>query len=499
MASSSNATLPNHVLSLREKLENVLVTSFVTLCALLLAGHYMRRKFLWLRALHLPASLIGGLLGWVLFAFNELCGFDELAEAWLSAGWGKLPGFCTNIIFCCLFLGTPVPAANEVLQSPRREHLIYGLTIVFGQYIVSALVTSCCRLFDPTLSPVFSTVMPYGYAGGPVVAEAMRPLYAPDSFDYPEGYPLALLAAAVGMFAGVIVGAVLVNLAPIAQKSHARTPLADANSPCMSPDASRRASCAHGACAAHVSDAAAATPPSAASPPPAAAATQAMGGGGSSSSGSSAGGNGDQAAAAAAAVAAAAAEQAPRVERHSSRRLSDALAASFENVLGDAATLRHRRQMGRIARALYDLRRTASASDHYPPHRRPRSGEQTVSSESLDSLMFHVCLVAAVMLAGYVLRVPFVLVEQVPPMPVATADCHRLPLMVVDDCFVLILALAPRPRPRLRQHPTPTQPSRSLPSAQAFPVASFVGRSHLLSVRSPPPPRGRASASRAAL
>jgi hypothetical protein len=57
--------------------------------------------------------------------------------------------------------------------------------------------------------------MPYGYAGGPVVAEAMKDLYAVDSFNYPDGYPLALLAATVGMFVGVIAGAVLVNLAPL--------------------------------------------------------------------------------------------------------------------------------------------------------------------------------------------------------------------------------------------------------------------------------------------
>ena len=39
------------------------------------------------------------------------------------------------------------------------------------------------------------------------MAEAMQDLYAGDSFDYPDGYPLALLAATVGMFVGVIAGA----------------------------------------------------------------------------------------------------------------------------------------------------------------------------------------------------------------------------------------------------------------------------------------------------
>ena len=42
-------------------------------------------------------------------------------------------------------------------------------------------------------------------------------------------------------------------------------------------------------------------------------------------------------------------------------------------------------------------------------------GEQTVSVESLDSLMFHAALVTLVMLVGYLLRTPFVLAEELFP------------------------------------------------------------------------------------
>ena len=38
---------------------------------------------------------------------------------------------------------------------------------------------------------------------------------------------------------------------------------------------------------------------------------------------------------------------------------------------------------------------------------RPSAGEQTVSVESLDSLIFHASLVTLVMLAGYVMRTPY--------------------------------------------------------------------------------------------
>ena len=89
---SMNATAPEvHVKSFRDKLENVVVTSSVALAMLLLLGHVARAKLLWLRALHLPSSLIGGLIGWVIFAFVDIFGggATELVDDWYSAGWQK--------------------------------------------------------------------------------------------------------------------------------------------------------------------------------------------------------------------------------------------------------------------------------------------------------------------------------------------------------------------------------------------------------------------------
>ena len=466
------------------KLKNVWVTSFVTLSLLLLCGHCLRSRFLWLRALHLPASLVGGLVGWIFFALTELCGYDELASEWVYASWGKLPGFCTNMVFCCLFLGTPVPAANEVLQSPRREHLVYGLTVVWGQYIVSAVVTSFCRLFDPTLSPVFATILPYGYAGGPVVAEAMRPLYAPDSFNYPEGYPLALLAAAVGMFAGVIVGAVLVNLAPIASRSQVRSALedVDSESACVASDTTRPASCMRSvspadadadadadaadadAADADADAAATATPATPATPPPsppAAVAPPKIAIGGSyivAGLLQRSDLNGKKARvvshdatkglwhvmidgeASKVALRPQNLQTPPVVSRTAPPAGVGAggggAISSTSSSSSIAVGVFSRRQMARITRALMDLKRTASTTDHYPPNRRPQSGEQTVSSESIDSLMFHVCLVAGVMLLGYLMRIPLVLIEQAFP---ADSFMGRSRLLSVLPLFLFCL------------------------------------------------------------
>ena len=317
---------------LRSNMKQIVVTSACGLGALLLAGHALRRYSRWLRALHLPSSVIGGLIGWCFFAAVEAVGAGELADAWFSDGWNVLPGFCTNIIFSALFLGTPVPRPGAILASPRREHFIYGLIVVFGQYVVSCICTLICQIGDNTLDAPFATVMPYGYAGGPVVAEAMKDLYAEDSFNYPDGYTLALLAATVGMFAGVIAGALLVNFAPLS-------------------------------------------------------ADRSVHGGGNAAGGGSSAGEGD---------AEALPESPPGI-----------IMASTVDTRGGGLIKRVKRKAFKIRDAFVKLKETANQSDHFPVEERPSAGEQTVSVESLDSLIFHASLVTLVMLAGYVMRTPY--------------------------------------------------------------------------------------------
>ena len=340
--------------TLKDKLEMYTVTSSACLALLLLTGHLLRRRSRWLRALRLPSSVLGGLVGWLTFAAVELAGGEQIADDWFSVGWDVLPSYCTNIVFSCLFLGCPVPPAATVLRSPVVDQLIYGLIVVFGQYATSSAFTCVVRWFDPSFPPAFATIMPYGYAGGPVVAEAMLPLYAPSSFNYPDGYTLALLAATVGMFVGVIAGALLVNLAPLAA-NHA-PPLA-------------------------VGDAAA---------------------------------------------------------RDDASEQSDLqLAGRSPN----GGPVPRRRGARRLAAAIRRLGESAPDSDHYPPGARPPAAEQTVSAESLDSFMFHLCLVAAVMAAGYLLRLPFVLIEETFPPDSFFARANLLSVLPLF-LFCLVAGLA---------------------------------------------------------
>ena len=306
-SNATNGTLVARVRkTVRSKVEKIVVTSSCTIGLLLLAGHLIRGRSKWLRALHLPASVVGGMVGFCFFGAVEACGAGDLADDWFADGWSVLPGFCTNIIFCSLFIGTRVPHPSEILASPRREHFLYGLIVVFGQWSTSCLCTIVFGFFTELNGP-FATVMPYGYAGGPVVAEAMKDLYAEDSFNYPDGYSLALLAATVGMFVGVIAGALLVNFAPLSTGLAAE----DRPSPSASADAAHQP--------------------------------------GPSRSG-----------------------VLPRVRASASK----------------------------MGNALLKLKETAPESDHYAAAERPSAGQQSVSVESMDTLVFHLCLVMLVMLLG---------------------------------------------------------------------------------------------------
>ena len=467
-------------MTLHSKLQNYLLTSSVMLSFLLLTGHFLRRQIRWLRALHLPASLVGGLVGWLLFALIELCGANDISDEWFSVGWHALPGFCTNVIFCCLFLGTPVPQPQEVLKSPRREHLIYGLVVVFGQYVVSAATTMVCQWADPELSPVFATVMPYGYAGGPVVAEAMRPEYSPASFNYPDGYPLALLAAAIGMFVGVIAGAILVNLAPLASRSRG-APLALGDAPAAT--SGEEATIGRSSSRRFSADLIIGSPVVRAHRRAVCCQLSRVGVGvrvrvrvrvrarirlrvrvrwcGPKG-------------------ARCAASSRPLLLLPLLSCLSCACAHTQGSWGRDPPPQAVRSRLGRIRAAMLELKQTASESDHYALDRRPSAGEQTVSSESLDSLMFHVCLVSLVMMAGACRRTPCVCHASMHASTHAHMKAGRQACMGsrAHSCHS-----CPTTHPGLL--PWSTGYTLRLPFVlieEVFPAGSFVEKSHLLSV-----------------
>jgi len=177
--------------------------SFGCLCVLLGLGYWVRRKVVLLQKLYLPASVIAGLLGLLLFQLAPV-------PAEVSAGWSKLPGLLINIVFACLFLGTALPPVSKVWKSASRQ-LAYGQIVAWGQYAVGCIFV--LLLLGPifNLPDMFAGIMPVGFEGGHGTAGGMGPIF--EQLGYPEMKDYALASATGGIMGAIIVGMGLVNWA----------------------------------------------------------------------------------------------------------------------------------------------------------------------------------------------------------------------------------------------------------------------------------------------
>ena len=182
--------------------------SFGCLCVLLGMGYWIRRCLLILQRLYLPASVIAGLLGLLLFQVLKSVGAS--IPSIIPQTWGKLPGLLINIVFACLFLGRTLPPINRIWKSCSRQ-LAYGQIVAWGQYLVG------CALVLLLLKPIFhlpdlfAGIMPIGFEGGHGTAGGMGPVF--ENLGYPELKDFALTSATGGILGAIIVGMALVNWA----------------------------------------------------------------------------------------------------------------------------------------------------------------------------------------------------------------------------------------------------------------------------------------------
>jgi len=132
--------------------------SFGLLCLLLGVGYAVRRKMTVLQRLYLPASVIAGLIGLMVFQAVPL-------PAAVAESWKGLPGLLINVVFACLFLGVEIPAFSRVWRSASRQ-LAYGQIVAWGQYVVGCALT--LLLLKPLFGQpdIFAGIMPVGFEGG---------------------------------------------------------------------------------------------------------------------------------------------------------------------------------------------------------------------------------------------------------------------------------------------------------------------------------------------
>jgi len=187
----------------------IIVFSFGGLGILLLLGKYIRIKVKLFQKFFIPSSVIGGLLGLlliqVLLSLNKFPLLDRIIYIWSIS-----PGFLINIVFATLFLGRKIPNIKTIWRLGGIQ-LYYGQTVAWGQYVVGlGLVLILLRpVFH--VNPMFGALINIGFEGGHGTAAGLIESFK--SLHWEKGMSLALGSATIGVFAGVIIGTILINIA----------------------------------------------------------------------------------------------------------------------------------------------------------------------------------------------------------------------------------------------------------------------------------------------
>ncbi|MBQ9755412.1 MAG: sodium:glutamate symporter [Lentisphaeria bacterium] len=181
------------------------VTVFCLLSVLLVMGKLIRLGVPVLQRLYLPSSVIGGLLGLLVFSFGGKYFPPEVSKT-----MSKLPGFLINVIFAAIFLGTITPKLKEVFRMALPQ-LCMGQMLAWGQYVIGLGLAGL--LFVPLfgVNAAMGNLLEIGFEGGHGTVGGMTRTFM--DFKWEEGVALGYTVATVGMILGILVGMMLINWA----------------------------------------------------------------------------------------------------------------------------------------------------------------------------------------------------------------------------------------------------------------------------------------------
>jgi len=191
--------------------------SFCFLCALVLVGSYLRMRVSIFHKLYIPSPVIAGLIGLIIIQSSSQLNIP-LPNA-CTAGWSKIPGLFINIVFACLFLGVKLPPLREIGKRAGMQ-LAYGQILVWGQYLLAALMVVLFLKRAFGLPDMFAGVLPVGFEGGHGTAAGLKDVFI--QLGWPEGCDFALASATIGILSSILVGMILINWA--ARKGHIKNP-----------------------------------------------------------------------------------------------------------------------------------------------------------------------------------------------------------------------------------------------------------------------------------
>lgn len=187
------------------------MTSGVVLCALLGIGYLLRVRIELLRRLHLPSSVVAGIVGLVLI---QVLQYTDLASPVISGSvtdWKHLPEILVNVVFACFFLGTSPPTIAE-LKCSIGVQILYGQILAWGQYAIAiAIWVLAISVFFPQFPAMFAGILPIGFAGGHGTAAGMGPVF--EYYGWPVGREFGLTSATFGILSGLVIGFAMIGRA----------------------------------------------------------------------------------------------------------------------------------------------------------------------------------------------------------------------------------------------------------------------------------------------
>ena len=191
------------------ELTTTIVYSLSGLSILLLIGKYLRVKIGFFQRIFLPSSVIAGLLGLIFMQYMSNSGNAETIDSMKNV-WSKSPGFLINIVFATLFLGKRIPNLGTIWNRGGVQ-VIYGQIVGWGQYVIGLglVLALLVPLFN--VNPMMGALIEIGFEGGHGTAGGLADTF--DELGWSEGKDLALGAATIGVFFGVLIGMVLINIA----------------------------------------------------------------------------------------------------------------------------------------------------------------------------------------------------------------------------------------------------------------------------------------------
>jgi glutamate:Na+ symporter, ESS family len=190
-------------------------------CGLLAAGLTLRLTVRALRRLFIPASVVAGVIGFVLFQTAARIPAVALTAQTLANRFSTWPAWLVAVVFAGLLLERRSDSSfKQAIQRGARSAAVAWI-IILGQILIGLIVfVLLVRPREPAAPACAAQLLEISWAGGPGSAAAMGQLYT--ALGFPQGGDLALFLATLGLIWGVISGLFLVNLAIRRRWTHAR-------------------------------------------------------------------------------------------------------------------------------------------------------------------------------------------------------------------------------------------------------------------------------------